>query len=71
MWVSKNITEFKGTLKSHKDNVIHIGSLATATVSLLNVNLHDKQSIYVLLDVLMLMCHHPSSPSTIFTVDLY
>lgn len=33
MWVSKDICEFKSSMKAHKDNVIHIGSLATATVS--------------------------------------
>lgn len=33
MWVTKEINEFKEDMKKSKDNVIHIGSLATATVS--------------------------------------
>lgn len=33
MWVTKGVTEFKDDMRKSKDNMIHIGSLATATVS--------------------------------------
>ena len=33
MWVTKEINEFKDDMRRSKDNMIHIGSLATATVS--------------------------------------
>ena len=33
VWTSKDVSEFKDGLRSFKDNIVHVGSLATATVS--------------------------------------